>query len=300
MKRQRGFSLAELMVAMTVLLFVMLTTLSLLDRVRALAARTDSQSKIQGNVRVGMDRLDRDLRMIGFGVPSGQEVGATAVWTPVIFYASPTAIGFRGEVDGGAVAVTCTPRTSETDCPVNEIEVDLLAYFQRLNCKRPDNSAVSLPIVIVNESGAWEPTTCTDINTPDMSIDVSPDLTSDTFPGGLSEVFTVEQVYYRYVALSQPPYGRLERYVRYANTPDGTFPPGSVTWTVVADHLTDFSLGYRDAAGTVISGNPLSAADRALVQRIVFYLEGFESLGPTVGTELIQIESEVLIRNAAL
>ena len=120
------------------------------------------------------------------------------------------------------------------------------------------------------------------------------------FSAGVSNVYTIEQVYYRYVYSARPPYGRLERYVRYDNTPDDSFPPSSPTWTLIANHLTDFSIEYQTVDGNVLAGNPLSAANRGLVARIVFYLEGFDANGPTVGNRLVQIESAVLIRNAAL
>ena len=68
----------------------------------------------------------------------------------------------------------------------------------------------------------------------------------------------------------------------------------------MAENLTDVWLEYRTAAGAVISGNPLSSAQREQVQRIVFFLEGFDSVGPQGATQLIQVESEVLVRNAAL
>ena len=68
------------------------------------------------------------------------------------------------------------------------------------------------------------------------------------------QALTIEQVHLRYVASSQPPYGRIERYVRYANTPSNTFAPNDATWTVIAEHLTDFSLAYENAGGTALTG----------------------------------------------
>ena len=133
-----------------------------------------------------------------------------------------------------------------------------------------------------------------------ISIDMSSNVTDATFRAGQSDVLTIEQVYYRYVSAAQPPYGSLERYVRYANTPDSAFPPVGAAWTVVADHLTDFSLEYRDAAGNVLMGNPLSAGDRALVSSVFMFIEGFDSVGPQAIPQVLQAESQILLRNAGL
>ena len=69
---------------------------------------------------------------------------------------------------------------------------------------------------------------------------------------------------------------------------------------IVARHLTDFWLEYRDAGGTLLSGNPLSAAQREQVKRIVLVMEGFDTVGPMNATQLIQVESEIMVRNAGL
>lgn len=296
----RGFSLVELLVALTLLAVLLAAVLGTLVQGRTLASHTDSRSRIQAEARVAMARLERDLRMIGFGVPAGAEIGGSALWTPGIFYASSTGLGFRAEADGGRAAVTCTPKTSNASCPRDEILLDSIAYYDDLNCKRPDDATANLPVVLVHDRDVWEPVTCSGVNTGTDSIDVAPDVTDDTFVAGESEVLTIEQVYYRYVAQSQPPYGRLERHVRYANTPDDTFPPTGITWTVVADHLTDFWLEYRDAGGNAISGSPLSSAQRAQVRRVYFFVEGFDSVGPEAVSQIIQTESEVLVRNAGL
>ena len=296
----RGFSLLELLVALTVLSLTLGAVFAVMLQGKKIAAHTESRSKIQDNVRQAMNRLEPDLRMVGFGVPDGAEIGGSAVWTPAIFHASSTEIGFRADTDGGRASITCTPKASNPSCPRDDILLDSIAYYQSLNCKRPDNAAINLPVILVHDRDVWEPATCTGVNTGSGSIDVSPDVSDATFRAGESDVLTIEQVYYRYVPVSQPPYGHLERYVRYANTPDNAFPPVGATWTVVADHLTDLSLEYRDAAGNVLTGNPLSAGDRALVSSVFMFIEGFDSVGPQAIPQVLQAESHVLVRNAGL
>ena len=87
------------------------------------------------------------------------------------------------------------------------------------------------------------------------------------------------------------------RAVRYGNSPDDSFPPGSVPWTTVADHLTDFWLEYQDETGTTLSGSPLSVANRAAVRKIVLFIEGYDQVGPVGQPQLIQARSEILLRN---
>ena len=296
----RGFSLIEFLVATTTLLLILSAVFTVLYQGQSIRARAESRSKIHANVRLAMDRLERDLRMVGFGVPAGVEIGATAVWAPAIFHAAPTEIGFRADVDGGSASITCTPKTSNSDCPRTAILLDSLDYYQSVNCKRPDNEFMNLPVVVVLDRDAWQRATCIGFDTTKGSIDVSPAVPSDTFRAGQSAVVTIEQVYYRYVVGSQPSYGRLERYVRYANTPSADFPPDGAQWAVVADHLTDFSFEYRDAAGNTLVGNPLSADNRALVSSVFMFIEGYDSVGPQQIAQLLQAESQVLVRNAGL
>ena len=91
-----------------------------------------------------------------------------------------------------------------------------------------------MPVVVVRDFDVWQSATCSGVNTTNSYLTVS-NLQSGTFAAGYSEVYTIEQVFYRYVAGSQAPYGRLERYVRYTNTPSTSVP--SSGWTTVADYL---------------------------------------------------------------
>ncbi len=81
------------------------------------------------------------------------------------------------------------------------------------------------------------------------------------------------------------------------NVPSNTFPAVDSSWSVVADHLTDFSLEYQDASGTAIAGNPLDAAGRALVRKIAVSIEGFDQVGPDGNPQLVRSRSEILVRN---
>ena len=94
----------------------------------------------------------------------------------------------------------------------------------------------------------WEPAICSGFSTVDDSITMTTALSNSTFTAGDSNVATIEQVYYRYIPGSQQPYGSLERFVRYGNSPSSVFPPTGASWTTVADHLTDFWLESQDGS----------------------------------------------------
>ena len=282
-RSQSGFSLLELLVALTVFTLVFISVLAVYDQGNSLAAYVQSNIEIHDNVRLAMQHLEQDFRMIGFGLPEGAEIGGTAFWTPAVFHSSPTEIGFRAEIDSGNALITCTPRSANLDCPLNELQVDFTGYYDALNCRQPDDPLQNLPLVVVSDGNAWQGVDCSGVDVSNSSISVSA-LTDDTFKAKESEVLSIEQIYYRYVARSQPPYGYLQRYVRYDNQPDNVFPPVGVTWSVVANHLTDFNLTYEDGGGPVA--------------KIIITMEGYNTAGPPGSVQLIRIESEVLVRNA--
>ena len=296
MKRNsEGFSLVEMLVALVVSLIALFAVLSAYSQANSVKTHVQGTIQIQGNVRLAMDSLSREMRMAGFAVPLGWEIGATTSWGPPIFHAEPTEIGFRADIDGGKAEITCTPDSTNANCPLTKLRLDPLDYYQNLNCDNPDGSLGGLKL-IADIEGVWKPFTCTGYSVSDDSISVS-NVPDGEFEAGVGHVATVEQVYYRYVPSAQPPYGRLLRHVRYDNTPDDTFPPGGVSWIPVADHLTDLSMQYQDAAGAAITGSPMSVAQRAAITRVGVFMEGYDKAGPDGRPQVIQVRSAVLIRN---
>ncbi len=234
--------------------------------------------------------------MIGFGVPDGARIGFTTVWTPAVFRATPTELGFRAEIDGGRGEITCTPNSSNSTCALNVLRLDSVRYYNKVNCSPPDGSGGNLRLIAVLDRWAWQPLTCSSVDVGNSLIDVST-VTNNTFTAGASEALTIEQVHLEYVSASQPPYGYLARKVTYVNVPSDTFPGVDSTWSVVADHLMGFSLEYQDDSGTAIAGNPLDAAGRALVRKIAVSIEGFDQVGPDGHPQLVRSRSEILVRN---
>ena len=296
---QSGLTLTDLLVTMAVFMLLFLALLTAFSQGWQLSRHTASLVMIQDGLRVGMEMLERDLRAIGLGLPQGEEIGSATAWTPAIFHATPTEIGFRAEIDGGNAGITCTPSSTNTDCDLDLLRVDTTRRYEQLNCEQPDDPGAALELVVVAGDGSWESTVCSSVDVSDASISISA-ITDGAFAAGTSEVVSIEQVYYRFVPRAEPPYGSLERYVRYANQPDAAFPPTTADWTVVADHLTDFWMEYRDFAGGSLTGSSLSAAQRSAVQNIVFLMGGYDRVGPQGKVQLVEMESRVRIRNAGL
>ncbi len=295
--RQRGFTFTELLVALALTVFLLVAVLGAHSQGRSLLTHVEGNVKIQSNLRLAMERLGGDLRMMGFGVPDGAEIGGTALWAPAIFYASPTNLGFRGEIDGGFSEIICTPSSSNGSCPLTKLRLESISYYQDQDCKRPDGATGNLELIASVDGGIWEQLSCSGFSTATNSINVT-GLPNNTLTAGISQAVTLEQVYYRYVPSSQAPnYGRLERYVRYENMPSNTYPPTGVTWSVVARQLTDFAFEFRDENDNVISGNPLSQVNREAVRKVVIFIEGFSQVGPGGAPQLLQMRSEIFARN---
>jgi hypothetical protein len=294
---QRGLTLVELLVAVTTLLLIMLAVLGAYSQARDLKTHVEGSIRVQNNVRVALDRVERDLRMIGFGVPTGQQIGSTTLWTPRIFYASPTAIGYRADIDGSRAEVVCTPKSTNVNCPLTKLRLDSIAYYQALNCDRPDGASGDLRLVAVFDRNEWSPITCSTYTSADSSITVS-SVTNNKFIAGRSEAVTLEQVYYRYFPATSPPYGTITRQIRYDNTPSSTFPPTGLASSTVARQLIDFWIEYYDGSGAQLTGSPLSSTQLPNVRSIVVFMEGYDRAGPDGHPQRIQMRSEILLRNA--
>ena len=157
---QSGSTLLELLVASTIGIFLLLGVMKIYSQANMIKTHVEGSARVQDNLRLAMDRVSRDLRMIGFGVPTGLEIGNTRTWQPALFRAGADDIGFRGEVDGGYAEVTCTPDASSTKCPLSKVWLDSASYYQDLNCKRPDDPSAALQVIVVADGDTWSREQC--------------------------------------------------------------------------------------------------------------------------------------------
>src|SRR5207244_12867727 len=78
--RQRGFSLAEVLVALAIFAIIFLAALTAYDRSNRVFKTGVESSNMQQNTRVAFDKVVADLRMGGYdfdrdGIPTGSVVG---------------------------------------------------------------------------------------------------------------------------------------------------------------------------------------------------------------------------------
>src|SRR5436853_7635692 len=69
MRRQKGFTLIELMVAVAAFSIVSLAAFAVLSSGQRNAVMNDQTVKVQQNVRLAMDLIARDIRLTGYGNP---------------------------------------------------------------------------------------------------------------------------------------------------------------------------------------------------------------------------------------
>ena len=64
-RREGGFTLAEVLIASTVSMIVLIGLYLLYDVNQATLIRGEQQTDLQQNARIGMDRIVRELRLVG-------------------------------------------------------------------------------------------------------------------------------------------------------------------------------------------------------------------------------------------
>jgi len=117
-RREGGFTLAEVLIASTVSMIVLVGLYLLYDVNQATLIRGEQQTDLQQNARIGMDRIVRELRLVGSdpsGILSGIPVipgattncaGAPPAPLQAIEIAEATCVRFYADVDSVAPLAT--------------------------------------------------------------------------------------------------------------------------------------------------------------------------------------------------
>jgi prepilin-type N-terminal cleavage/methylation domain-containing protein len=160
MKRESGFSLVELMVAMAIMLLILAATVQMLtDAVHAVAG-VSLMADTQENMRAGLNYMVRDLSQAGDGIPqTGLNIPAgTVVWpgTGGDFPAAWTAI--YGISPGYQMGPTTTASGQKTDTVTllyadNTLQDNTFAPAHWLN-EFPVNLAASCPAGSIVPTGS--------------------------------------------------------------------------------------------------------------------------------------------------
>ncbi|MCS7311916.1 MAG: prepilin-type N-terminal cleavage/methylation domain-containing protein [Acidobacteria bacterium] len=286
-----GFTLAEMLVSMVVFLFLLMALYSVLTQSQWLRFRNDRRVNIQNNARIALELMTRDFRMIGCGIPTGFQVNGAARWTPAIFYATDTALGFRAEIDNGHTVLTRSATSAGGGTDRLYVE-DARYYASAARC-----GGSAWPLLVVANRKRWEPVYCVGVDPLRHILFITPGVTDGVFQAARSEVVTVEQVYYWYAPNPDYPFGTLYRQARTVFLPDDGFPPANPDGSTLATHVSALSFQYLDAQGNPLGPTPLDTAQRTRVARIVITLVATDRAGPMQALQSIRLRTEVRLRN---
>jgi prepilin-type N-terminal cleavage/methylation domain-containing protein len=312
---QRGFTLIEILVTVAILMIVFIGIYFLLDQGQWLYLESERKSKIQETGRLTIEQMERDFRMIGAGVPSGTGPGG-AVWTPYIFTASVSTIGFTGDIDNG------TDNLSRNIGAVDDSHIflgDPSAYFLSYDANGDGTLDVPVKIILVSNSRSWEDLVAVGLDSNNTAVVTSsPVATPASYKAEDSTVHTLERVFYRMVNLSGNPqddgictdpfpFCTIQRQEYQTNNPAETNPEAesaNAQWETIARNATFLEFTYFQADGTQIdpSSGPLSSIDKIrikLIARDRSRRVAGGSSNPSLWQDSI-MKSEVLIRNRKL
>jgi prepilin-type N-terminal cleavage/methylation domain-containing protein len=240
-KQERGFTLVELLVSVLIFTFVVLGVYTLFDQGAWVYLHSSRRANIQQIARLALEQIERDVRMSGFGVPSGDEFGAgTAMWTPNMFTLGPGRIFFRADIDNRHTWVrqniTGTPTTISVEDP-------------QLVCPVPGTTQ----IVLVENGDDWQPLTCTAFD--DTTDTITTNTGAMDCPSEECEIFTPEHIFYRLTgdanndgicdntAPNDAPFCTIERAVIVGNDPiAGMALPGDDEFQELASNIISFSV----------------------------------------------------------
>jgi prepilin-type N-terminal cleavage/methylation domain-containing protein len=270
----KGFTLIEMLVSILIFSAIMIAVFYFFDRGQWLYLQSDRKSNIQANARLTMEALERDLRMIGYGVPTGGKSGATATrWTPVIFLAGQNQISFRADIDNGSAYLT--QNATGTRFNVDPVS-DVLKYQAGTN------------VILVTRRRTWFDSVSTAINTGTGEVTISNTLPA-AFPSSSSKAYTMEEVYWRFVAGSKT----VQRQENQVRLPTGT---AAGTWETVATEVELLQFEYFSGT-TPLTSLPLSAGNSNNVNRIVITLVGKDRTDKAGEYQTTTLKSEIRVRN---
>ncbi|MCI0412807.1 prepilin-type N-terminal cleavage/methylation domain-containing protein [bacterium] len=232
--QQRGFTLIEMLVSVTLFSMVVLAVYYFLDRGRWLYLHSERRANMQENGRLAMEAMEREMRLISFGVPEGTAYGSESTWLPAIFEAGINFIGFRGDIENRNSLVT----ENITNPTVAVANVDWIC------------PATGDPLLIIERGRNWFGSTCNNI--VGLTVIMVPPPTRN-FNAAEIELFAPMHVFYRFTPdtnndgicddTSDLTQCQIQRATRLTNTPE-TDPENDTDWQVFATNITQFKLRY--------------------------------------------------------
>ncbi|MCI0417296.1 prepilin-type N-terminal cleavage/methylation domain-containing protein [bacterium] len=296
MSAEKGFTLLELLISVVLVVLVILSASMLFTQAQWYHLSAEKRSDTQNHARVVIENMERDLRMIGYGVPTGSDVGGATTYTETwdaIIAATSTSISFTADIDSGNTILTADAASTAAD----EISVENATYYS-------DVAANPLEIILVNNGKQWADLTINGISGNILSASANiPSPT--TFSSNKSEVFTLERVFYRMTGDADNngicdtgyPFCTVERQEFITNDPtEETAVTG--LWQTLGENVYSLNLEYQDGNGGTF--NPPAAGDLPNIEKIVITLVCRNRWLRIGDYQSVTLTSNVLIRNRAL
>lgn len=146
---QNGFTLVEIMVAMTIGLLMMAGIMQISMANKESSRLQRNMGFVQENIRTAMDILGRDIRLAGFNIPNPNGPAAPPPFINVTGTTTDTAAAVTADGDGADNDQITLTYESATDCLNVAVPIAVNHYFinnQRLMCRGNGNAAAQ-PLV---------------------------------------------------------------------------------------------------------------------------------------------------------
>ena len=251
-KHQRGFSLAEILIAVAVFAIIFIAALMIYDRSNRVFKSGVESSATQQSTRVAFDRVVADLRMAGYdydrdGIPSGSVAGINQYQQPdeQIEYVGQGAIAIRGnfdyETDPNPVIPVGKPKCDK-GC-----EPDYVPAALQFPVVTTGNDEIVAYVLMSPTAPAGNPVTFYVDSYKPRKVFPGAGGTTEKQITITSTVNAAGQTLYPDQTNANPPY-TLYRVSLNDGTADGT----PVIFTPVADNIRSLTFQYyQDAAGTL-------------------------------------------------
>jgi len=250
-RSERGFTLAEVLVAVTVMAIVFVTVFMLYDNLQKSFKTSENAATQQQNTRVAFDRMVSDIRMAGFnsnpdGDPNRPDEQIEGMWD--------AAVTLRGDFDYEDPNARVNPESTlgGPSAPFRVVSTgndEIITYA----LGKPGGTGGTGISFVADVTGVPR--------------------------NGSQETVTINNVY---LTQSDPPYTLY----RYIVAPNST----SIVAQPVADNIKSMSLVYYDPSGAVLTAvggaeDPNSIAQRKRISKI-----GIEVVGMTEDPDLAYID----------
>ena len=300
----RGFSLLEMLVSVAIFAFIVIGIYYFFDTGRWMYLHSESRSNLQENGRLTIEGMEREMRMIGLGIPSGTEINSNLTWNPPVIYGTVNTIGFRGDIDSYNSLPTANIGNGDTNISVQ---------WPQFIC--PDNNTI---LLIVQSGRKWQATNCTSKNEGAGTITIAPGAVQ-AFPAEETELFAPVSVFYRFSpdtdndgicdqeTATVPDFSQcvVERAEERAMAPMLT-PSVNTPWRIYATNIQRFQFTYlrKTSTGLVSLTTPLGALSNSVdVIRILITAKDRAAVGKLINVANTPVEyqtadftTDVLVR----